>query len=166
MSTTTHHSGLLNELEAAHRIIRNALAVMTAEQKAEWGRLNERDGVAGEGISRANEREAVIAQAKRTLQVPHHEPTEPDAQHQIVQLERLLFELQAQLHAVIELTDGLDRDRFNQDLQPAIFTALHRLVQVCRYQVDVGLRIVNDEHRILTSDAEDLLLPAGVRDID
>lgn len=54
---------LLRELCAAHQIIRNALAVMTVEQKAEWGRLNERDGVDGEGITRANEREAVIAKA-------------------------------------------------------------------------------------------------------
>ena len=54
---------LLAELQAAHQIIRNALAVMTTEQKAEWGRLNERDGVDGEGITRANEREAVIAKA-------------------------------------------------------------------------------------------------------
>lgn len=54
---------LLRELRAAHQIIRNALAVMTVEQKKEWGRLNERDGVDGEGITRANEREAVIAKA-------------------------------------------------------------------------------------------------------
>jgi len=54
---------LLRELCAAHQIIRNALAVMTVEQKEEWGRLNERDGVEGEGITRANEREAVIAKA-------------------------------------------------------------------------------------------------------
>lgn len=54
---------LLRELQAAHQIIRNALAVMTVEQKEEWGRLNERDGVDGEGVTRANEREAVIAKA-------------------------------------------------------------------------------------------------------
>lgn len=63
MSASAHTSDLLRELQAAHQIIRNALAVMTVEQKAEWGRLNERDGVDGEGITRANEREAVIAKA-------------------------------------------------------------------------------------------------------
>ena len=52
---------LLFELQAAHLIIRNALAVMTTEQKAKWGRLNERDEVDGEGITRANERAAAIA---------------------------------------------------------------------------------------------------------
>lgn len=55
---------LLAELEAAHRIIRHALAVMTAEQKAEWGRKNAAAMVDGEGMTRANEREAVIAKAK------------------------------------------------------------------------------------------------------
>lgn len=54
---------LLCELQAAQQIIRNALAVMTNEQKEEWGRLNWRGGVVGEGITRANEREAVIAKA-------------------------------------------------------------------------------------------------------
>lgn len=53
----------LGELKAAHQIIRNALAIMTTEQKVEWGRLNARDGVDGEGITRANEREAVLAKA-------------------------------------------------------------------------------------------------------
>lgn len=47
---------LLRELQAAHQIIRNGLAVMTTEQKMEWSSLNERDGAAGEGITRANER--------------------------------------------------------------------------------------------------------------
>lgn len=51
---------LLAELKAAHTIIRNALAVMTTAQKARWGELNERDGVAGEGITRAHERLALI----------------------------------------------------------------------------------------------------------
>jgi hypothetical protein len=55
---------LLRELEAAHRIIRHALAVMTTAQKAEWGRLNAAAGVDGEGVTRANEREAVLANAK------------------------------------------------------------------------------------------------------
>lgn len=54
---------LLNELEDAHLIIRHALAVMTTEQKAEWGRLNAAAEVDGEGITRANEREAAIAAA-------------------------------------------------------------------------------------------------------
>lgn len=55
---------LLHELEAAHTIIRNALAVMTPRQKQDWGGRNYRDGVDGEGITRANEREAVIARAR------------------------------------------------------------------------------------------------------
>ena len=55
---------LLAELEAAHRIIRNALNIMTPTQKVAWGVTNERDGVDGEGVTRANEREVVIARAK------------------------------------------------------------------------------------------------------
>lgn len=54
---------LLAELEAAHTIIRNALTVMTPEQKAMWGRGNESAGVEGEGVTRYHEREAVIAKA-------------------------------------------------------------------------------------------------------
>lgn len=54
---------LLRELRAAHQIIMNALAVMTVEQKVEWGRLNAAAGVDGEGITRANERAAVIIKA-------------------------------------------------------------------------------------------------------
>lgn len=54
---------LLRELEAAHRIIRNALAVLSTEQKIAWGHLNAAAGVNGEGVTRANEREAVIASA-------------------------------------------------------------------------------------------------------
>lgn len=55
---------LLAELKAAHRIIRNALAVMTTTQKAAWGERNDSDGCDGEGVTRANEREAVIAKAE------------------------------------------------------------------------------------------------------
>jgi hypothetical protein len=54
---------LLSELRAAHQIIRNALQIMTTPQKMEWGRANARDGVEGEGTTRANERAAVIARA-------------------------------------------------------------------------------------------------------
>lgn len=62
---------LLAELQAAHSIIRNALAVMTTEQKMTWGELNERDHVAGEGITRANERALAIASASsETDQAP------------------------------------------------------------------------------------------------
>ncbi|MCX9155878.1 hypothetical protein OPU71_07015 [Niveibacterium sp. 24ML] len=51
---------LLSELQKAHLIIRNALQLMTPEQKSEWGKCNEADGVSGDGITRANERLAVI----------------------------------------------------------------------------------------------------------
>ena len=54
---------LLVELQKAHQIIRNALAVMTTTQKLEWGQRNAADGVDGDGITRAHEREAVIARA-------------------------------------------------------------------------------------------------------
>ncbi|KVN29463.1 hypothetical protein WJ63_09020 [Burkholderia pyrrocinia] len=58
MSTTTNQ--LRIELRAAHTIIRNALAVMTFDQKLQWANANERDDAVGEGVSRANERQAVI----------------------------------------------------------------------------------------------------------
>jgi hypothetical protein len=55
---------LLSELEKAHRIIGNALQVMSFGQKHEWAKLNAQDGVDGEGTTRANEREAAIAKAE------------------------------------------------------------------------------------------------------
>jgi transcriptional regulator with XRE-family HTH domain len=58
-------SDLLNELKAAHVIIRNGLNLMTMEQKYQWGEVNARDGVDGEGVTRANERLAVIAAAEK-----------------------------------------------------------------------------------------------------
>ena len=54
---------LITELKAAHQIIRNALNIMTLEQKLEWAARNEKDGVTGEGDTRANERESAIEKA-------------------------------------------------------------------------------------------------------
>ena len=58
-----NNNELLAELQHAHKIIRNALAVMTLDQKMIWSEMNARDGCDGEGVTRANEREAVIARA-------------------------------------------------------------------------------------------------------
>ena len=54
---------LLQELQKAHRIILNALAVMSADQKGDWAEANVRDGVIGEGTTRFHERAAAIAKA-------------------------------------------------------------------------------------------------------
>ncbi|KWC13774.1 hypothetical protein [Burkholderia ubonensis] len=51
---------LRDELRAAHTIIRNALGVMTFDQKLQWANANERNDAIGEGVTRANERQAVI----------------------------------------------------------------------------------------------------------
>ncbi|WP_122798376.1 hypothetical protein [Burkholderia pseudomallei] len=51
---------LRDELRVAHIIIRSALSVATFDQKMEWANMNERDAVIGEGITRANERQAAI----------------------------------------------------------------------------------------------------------
>ena len=50
----------LIEMQAAHQIIRNALNLMTAEQKSAWATRNEETGCIGDGTTRANERQAVI----------------------------------------------------------------------------------------------------------
>lgn len=55
---------LLHELKAAHQVIKNGLALMTMDQKIEWGRLNAQDGVEGEGVPRANEGLAAIEEAE------------------------------------------------------------------------------------------------------
>jgi len=60
---TTHT--LRQELQAAHLIIRNALNLMTPEQKLKWGDMNAAAGVSGEGITRANERDAVLSQTRQ-----------------------------------------------------------------------------------------------------
>lgn len=54
---------LLAELRAAHQIIRNALALMTLEQKNQLARINADSGIDGEGATRANERQALIERA-------------------------------------------------------------------------------------------------------
>jgi hypothetical protein len=60
----TIQTELLAELVYAHRIIANALNIMTPEQKTEWAERNAADGCDGEGTTRANERDAVIARAQ------------------------------------------------------------------------------------------------------
>lgn len=54
---------LLCELEKAHLIILNALALMSSMQKRSWGAMNDIKAVAGEGVTRYHERAAVIAKA-------------------------------------------------------------------------------------------------------
>lgn len=55
------NENLCRELEFADRIIRNALKLMTEEQKLAWASANARDGSIGDGTTRANERAAVLA---------------------------------------------------------------------------------------------------------
>jgi hypothetical protein len=57
---------VVSELEKAHIIIRNALNLMTLEQKIEWGQTNERMGLINDGDTRAHEREAAIAKARQS----------------------------------------------------------------------------------------------------
>lgn len=57
------NADLLGELKKAHAIIRNALNIMTMEQKMKWTELNNAQGLVGFGATRANERELVIAKA-------------------------------------------------------------------------------------------------------
>lgn len=59
---------LLYELEMAHRILRNALAMMSAAQKNAWARKNDIDGLIEHGTTRANERGDLIAFAKRHME--------------------------------------------------------------------------------------------------
>lgn len=54
---------LLRELQAAHKIIQNALVVMTDDQKMKWGELNDQAGVEAAGITRYGERVKVLAKA-------------------------------------------------------------------------------------------------------
>lgn len=54
---------LLRELERAHLIIRNARNLMTVDQVFAWGEQNATAGIDGFGVTRANEREAVIQRA-------------------------------------------------------------------------------------------------------
>lgn len=56
---------LRQELQAAHLIIRHALNLITPEQKQQWADMNDAAGVSGEGITRANEREAVLSKTSQ-----------------------------------------------------------------------------------------------------
>ncbi|WP_321889017.1 hypothetical protein [Paraburkholderia bannensis] len=58
---------LIYELRSAHQIIRNALAVMTTEQQIAWGEMNARNGVDGEGATRAAERDALLTRARMVV---------------------------------------------------------------------------------------------------
>ena len=58
---------LLAELQAAHLILRNALALMSPAQKNAWGRKNEIDGLIEFGTTRSNERTERINKAIRML---------------------------------------------------------------------------------------------------
>lgn len=49
-----------SELHKAHKIIFNALQLMSIEQKTAWAKANYQSGVEGEGATRANERERVL----------------------------------------------------------------------------------------------------------
>jgi hypothetical protein len=65
----------LAELRKAHAIIRNALNLMTPTQKSEWGRANARDDVDGDGITRANERAALIETLSKDIDRPEQAAT-------------------------------------------------------------------------------------------
>jgi hypothetical protein len=68
MATLQAEKGLLiYELRSAHHIIRNALAVMTTEQQIAWGEMNARDGIDGEGATRAAERDALLARPRMAV---------------------------------------------------------------------------------------------------
>ena len=55
---------LYRELCFADSIIKNALAIMTQEQKADWAKRNAATGCDSEGTTRANERERVLTIGK------------------------------------------------------------------------------------------------------
>jgi hypothetical protein len=54
---------LQRELQLAHEIIRNALALMTPAQRTDWALMNAASGNDSEGTTRFHERAAVIARA-------------------------------------------------------------------------------------------------------
>ncbi|MBS1197450.1 MAG: hypothetical protein H6R18_1235 [Proteobacteria bacterium] len=58
---------LRNELELAHRILRNALGFMSTAQKNAWARKNDHEGLIDHGTTRANERQAVLTRANQVL---------------------------------------------------------------------------------------------------
>jgi len=55
---------LVGELQDASTIICNVLNLLTPAQKLQWAEANDRDGCSGEGTTRANEREAVLARVR------------------------------------------------------------------------------------------------------
>ncbi len=59
-----NHDPLIDELAKAHRIILNALNLMTPTQKHLWGAKNAADECDGEGTTRFHERDAVLDAAR------------------------------------------------------------------------------------------------------
>jgi hypothetical protein len=55
------------ELQKAHRIIHNALGLMTQEQKLKWSAANYRAGLIDIGTTRANEREQILKSLAREV---------------------------------------------------------------------------------------------------
>jgi hypothetical protein len=70
---TTPETDMLRELKFAHQIIRNALNIMTLEQKLAWGEKNAQDGCDGGddgGVTRAHQREEAIQRGAAHVQEP------------------------------------------------------------------------------------------------
>lgn len=62
---STHTAELLEELKKAHKIIENALNVMTHEQQLKWDELNYRDNLKdGMATTRSSVRERLIARSE------------------------------------------------------------------------------------------------------
>jgi hypothetical protein len=55
------------ELQKAHRIIHNALGLMTPEQRLKWSAANYRAGLIDIGTTRANEREQILRSLAREV---------------------------------------------------------------------------------------------------
>lgn len=54
-----------HEIRMAQQIIKNALNLMTPAQKRKWAAMNAQDGCDGEGVTRSNERSAVLDRLMR-----------------------------------------------------------------------------------------------------
>lgn len=57
----------ITELRKAHRIIHNALQLMSQDQKNAWAKANSKAGLIEEGPTRANERMSVLNKAEVAL---------------------------------------------------------------------------------------------------
>lgn len=138
---------LLVELHHADRIILAMLATMTIQQKAKVHAELEAAGISGEGMTRANERLAVIEAAAVPYQVDASAPAcEVDVaaiRQQAHDIESQASDIEILLKVIFEKLDGL------LDLPPAVAEAANTINVLATCALRYAVLIKRADNNIL-----------------